>query len=113
MVLMLRDSLQLNLVSIAGTTEVSSRAYCSWFGFKSGDQQKKVGILSGGERNRAQLAKVVKSGANVLLLDEPTNDLGKLFISPFVLRLKQTKRLRYLVGRNRCRHNSLAGGGSA
>ncbi|KAJ1401297.1 hypothetical protein B484DRAFT_405780 [Ochromonadaceae sp. CCMP2298] len=53
-----------------GQTEVNSRAYCSWFGFKGGDQQKKVEVLSGGERNRVQLAKVVKSGANVLLLDE-------------------------------------------
>jgi len=58
-----------------GSAEVNARAYCSWFGFKGGDQQKKVGNLSGGERNRCQLAKVVKSGANVLLLDEPTNDL--------------------------------------
>lgn len=58
-----------------GTAEVSSRAYCSWFGFRSGDQQKPVAALSGGERNRCQLAKVVRSGANVLLLDEPTNDL--------------------------------------
>lgn len=54
-----------------GSAEVASRAYCSWFGFKGGDQQKKVSQLSGGERNRCQLAKVVKSGANVLLLDEP------------------------------------------
>ena len=54
---------------------LNSRAYCSWFGFKGADQQKKVEALSGGERNRCQLAKVVKSGANVLLLDEPTNDL--------------------------------------
>ena len=58
-----------------GTAEVNSRAYCSWFGFKGGDQQKKVANLSGGERNRVQLAKVLRSGANVLLLDEPTNDL--------------------------------------
>ena len=58
-----------------GAQAVSSRAYCSWFGFKGADQQKKVDALSGGERNRCQLAKVVKSGANVLLLDEPTNDL--------------------------------------
>jgi ATP-binding cassette ChvD family protein len=58
-----------------GTARVNSRAYCSWFGFKGADQQKKVEALSGGERNRCQLAKVVKSGANVLLLDEPTNDL--------------------------------------
>jgi ATP-binding cassette ChvD family protein len=59
-----------------GSAEINSRAYVSWFGFKGGDQQKKVATLSGGERNRCQLAKVVKAGANVLLLDEPTNDLG-------------------------------------
>lgn len=57
-----------------GSAEVSAREYCSWFGFRGGDQQKKVSLLSGGERNRCQLAKVVKSGANVLLLDEPTNE---------------------------------------
>jgi sulfate-transporting ATPase len=58
-----------------GSKEVSSRAYCGSFNFKGGDQQKKVGQLSGGERNRVNLAKMLKSGANVLLLDEPTNDL--------------------------------------
>ncbi len=58
-----------------GKREVSSRAYVSWFNFKSADQQKPVGVLSGGERNRVHLAKMLKSGANVLLLDEPTNDL--------------------------------------
>ena len=58
-----------------GKREVNSRAYCSAFNFKGGDQQKKVGQLSGGERNRVHLAKMLKSGANVLLLDEPTNDL--------------------------------------
>ncbi len=58
-----------------GKREVNSRAYCSSFNFKGADQQKKVGDLSGGERNRAHLAKMLKSGANVLLLDEPTNDL--------------------------------------
>ena len=58
-----------------GEIEVASRAYCSWFGFKSGDQQKKVAQLSGGERNRLQLAKLLKSGANLILMDEPTNDL--------------------------------------
>jgi len=58
-----------------GKKEVSSRAYCSWFNFKGADQQKKVGQLSGGERNRVHLAKILKSGANVLMLDEPTNDL--------------------------------------
>jgi ATP-binding cassette ChvD family protein len=63
------DQLQL------GKREVNSRAYCSAFNFKGADQQKKVGQLSGGERNRVHLAKMLKSGANVLLLDEPTNDL--------------------------------------
>ncbi|MCV6547862.1 MAG: energy-dependent translational throttle protein EttA [Cohaesibacter sp.] len=58
-----------------GKREMNSRAYCSAFNFKGGDQQQKVGSLSGGQRNRVHLAKVLKSGANVLLLDEPTNDL--------------------------------------
>ena len=58
-----------------GKREVNSRGYCSSFNFKGADQQKKVGSLSGGERNRVHLAKMLKSGANVLLLDEPTNDL--------------------------------------
>jgi sulfate-transporting ATPase len=63
------DKLQL------GKREVASRAYCGWFGFKGSDQQKKVGSLSGGERNRVHLAKLLKEGGNLLLLDEPTNDL--------------------------------------
>src|SRR5689334_1571294 len=63
------DQLQL------GKREVNSRAYCAAFNFKGADQQKKVGQLSGGERNRVHLAKMLKSGANVILLDEPTNDL--------------------------------------
>jgi len=62
-------------VLLLGKREVNSRAYCSAFNFKGADQQKKVGSLSGGERNRVHLAKMLKSGANVLLLDEPTNDL--------------------------------------
>jgi len=58
-----------------GDAQVNSRAYCSSFNFKGGDQQKKVGLLSGGERNRVHMARLLKSGGNVLLLDEPTNDL--------------------------------------
>jgi ATP-binding cassette ChvD family protein len=58
-----------------GKHEVNSRAYCSSFNFKGGDQQQKVGTLSGGQRNRVHLAKMLKSGGNVVLLDEPTNDL--------------------------------------
>jgi energy-dependent translational throttle protein EttA len=61
-------------VDVGGRT-VSSRAYCGWFNFKGSDQQKRVGALSGGERNRVHLAKLMKSGGNVLLLDEPTNDV--------------------------------------
>jgi len=58
-----------------GEQEMSSRAYVSGFNFKGSDQQRKVGVLSGGERNRVHLAKLLKSGGNLLLLDEPTNDL--------------------------------------
>ncbi|MFP3340017.1 ATP-binding cassette domain-containing protein, partial [Micrococcus sp. SIMBA_131] len=58
-----------------GAHEVNSRAYCSSFNFKGGDQQQKVGTLSGGQRNRVHMAKLLKEGGNVLLLDEPTNDL--------------------------------------
>jgi ATP-binding cassette ChvD family protein len=60
---------------VVGNRELHARAYVSSFGFRGSDQQKRVGELSGGERNRVQLAKVLKSGGNVLLLDEPTNDL--------------------------------------
>src|SRR4029078_3076963 len=60
---------------LLGKREVSSRAYVGRFNFSGSDQQKKVGMLSGGERNRVHLAKMLKEGANVLLLDEPTNDL--------------------------------------
>jgi ATPase subunit of ABC transporter with duplicated ATPase domains len=58
-----------------GDAEMNSRAYCGAFNFKGSDQQKKVGLLSGGERNRVHMAKLLRSGGNVLLLDEPTNDL--------------------------------------
>jgi len=64
-----------NDILYLGKREVNSRAYTSAFNFKGGDQQQKVGTLSGGQRNRVHLAKMLKSGANVLLLDEPTNDL--------------------------------------
>jgi ATP-binding cassette ChvD family protein len=60
---------------VLGKREVASRAYVSWFNFKGRDQQRKVGTLSGGERNRVHLAKLLKRGCNLLLLDEPTNDL--------------------------------------
>ncbi|HUP58305.1 MAG TPA: ATP-binding cassette domain-containing protein, partial [Bdellovibrionota bacterium] len=60
---------------IIGKNEISSRAYCGGFNFKGSDQQKQVKYLSGGERNRLHLAKVLKSGGTVLMLDEPTNDL--------------------------------------
>src|SRR2546423_176191 len=62
-------------IVLLGKKEINSRQYTSWFNFKGGDQQKPVGKLSGGERNRVHLAKVLKSGGNVLLLDEPTNAL--------------------------------------
>ena len=64
----------LDLIAL-GKKEVNSRAYCARFNFSGQDQQKKVGALSGGERNRVHLAKMLKGGANVLLLDEPSNDL--------------------------------------
>ncbi|MGL4634873.1 MAG: energy-dependent translational throttle protein EttA [Beijerinckiaceae bacterium] len=64
-----------NDIIYLGKREMNSRAYTSTFNFKGGDQQKKVGMLSGGERNRVHLAKMLQKGANVLLLDEPTNDL--------------------------------------
>ncbi len=64
-----------NETILLGNREVQSRAYCARFNFTGGDQQKKISMLSGGERNRVHLAKVLKSGGNLLLLDEPTNDL--------------------------------------
>jgi len=65
----------LDIMKYGDKREMSSRAYCGWFNFKGADQQKKVGLLSGGERNRVHLAKMLKEGGNLLLLDEPTNDL--------------------------------------
>jgi ATP-binding cassette ChvD family protein len=65
----------LDIMKFGDKREMSSRAYCGWFNFKGPDQQKKVGLLSGGERNRVHLAKMLKDGGNLLLLDEPTNDL--------------------------------------
>ena len=82
------DQLQL------GKREVNSRAYCAAFNFKGADQQKKVGQLSGGERNRVHLAKMLKSGANVLLLDEPTNDLDVDTLRALEEALEDFRRLR-------------------
>ena len=65
----------LDVMKLGDKVEMNSRAYVSWFNFKGADQQKKVGLLSGGERNRVHLAKMLKEGGNLLLLDEPTNDL--------------------------------------
>jgi ATP-binding cassette ChvD family protein len=65
----------LDIMKLGDKMEMNSRAYVSWFNFKGADQQKKVGLLSGGERNRVHLAKMLKEGGNLLLLDEPTNDL--------------------------------------
>jgi ATP-binding cassette ChvD family protein len=64
-----------NDLLMLGKREINSRAYCGWFNFRGADQQKKVGSLSGGERNRLHMAKLLQSGGNLLLLDEPTNDL--------------------------------------
>ena len=65
----------LDEIELGRGTRINSRAYCSWFGFRGGDQQRKVGILSGGERNRVHLARLLRKGGNLILLDEPTNDL--------------------------------------
>ena len=62
-------------IELGRGTTVNSRAYCGWFGFKGSDQQKKVGVLSGGERNRVHMARLLRRGGNLILLDEPTNDL--------------------------------------
>jgi ATP-binding cassette ChvD family protein len=70
-----QDIIKLGSDNGPGVKEVSSRAYCAWYNFSGADQQKKIGVLSGGERNRLNLALTLKEGANVLLLDEPTNDL--------------------------------------
>jgi ATP-binding cassette ChvD family protein len=69
------DIIKLGSNQGAGLKEVNSRAYCSWYNFSGADQQKKAAVLSGGERNRLNLAMMLKEGANVLLMDEPTNDL--------------------------------------
>ena len=83
-----------NDVIYLGKREINSRGYCSAFNFKGADQQKKVGQLSGGERNRVHLAKMLKSGANVLLLDEPTNDLDVDTLRALEEALQRFRRLR-------------------
>ena len=77
-----------------GKRKVASRAYVSWFNFKGGDQQRKVGTLSGGERNRVHLAKLLKKGSNLLLLDEPTNDLDVDTLRSLEEALLELRRLR-------------------
>ena len=74
--------------------EMPRRAYCGWFNFKGADQQKKVGLLSGGERNRVHLAKMLKEGGNLLLLDEPTNDLDTETLGALEAALEDFPRLR-------------------
>ena len=77
-----------------GKQTVASRAYVSWFNFKGATQQRKVGTLSGGERNRVHLAKLLKNGSNLLLLDEPTNDLDVDTLRALEEALLQLRRLR-------------------
>ena len=76
-----------------GSKEIQSRAYTGWFNFRGSDQQKKVGLLSGGERNRVHLAKMLKQGANLILLDEPTNDLDVETLSALEAALEDFPRL--------------------
>ena len=79
----------LDMMRIGDKKEMPSRAYCGWFNFKGADQQKKVGLLSGGERNRVHLAKMLKEGGNLLLLDEPTNDLDTETLGALELALEK------------------------
>ena len=81
-------------IILLGKKEMNSRAYCASFNFKGADQQKKVGSLSGGERNRVHLAKMLRSGANLLLLDEPTNDLDVETLRALEEALGRFRRLR-------------------
>jgi ATP-binding cassette ChvD family protein len=84
-----------------GKRTMNSRAYCGAFNFKGGDQQKKVGQLSGGERNRVHLAKMLKSGANLLLLDEPTNDLDVETLRALELALEEFAGCAMIVSHDR------------
>ena len=84
-----------------GNREVNSRAYCGWFNFKGPDQQKKVGQLSGGERNRVHLAKMLKEGGNLMLLDEPTNDLDMETLSSLEAALEDFPGCAVVIGHDR------------
>ena len=91
----------LDVMKLGDKREVNSRAYCGSFNFKGPDQQKKVGLLSGGERNRVHLAKMLKEGGNLLLLDEPTNDLDTETLSALEAALEDFPGCAVLISHDR------------